>query len=156
MNTRSPSRPTLGDVYRVIMSLLDSKPQHWGLFPPAQVHCREGSEAHRGCRLLPHACMGVKCGTLTRRLSYPSPERRVQKQQQQHVPCLSSVTSPLGREEAHTVRRGARDVIIHSLFATEKCLGSVLGCFCLQAIHLKSKQGWKWGWGMGVGVRGLS
>ena len=77
MNTRSPSLSPRGDIYRVIMSLLESKPQCWGLFPPAQLHCREGSEAGRGCQSLPHACMGLKCGTLTRLRSCPSPERRV-------------------------------------------------------------------------------
>lgn len=41
------------------------------------------------------------------------------QKQQQHDPRLSSVTSKLVREEAHTARRRAWDVTIHSLFATE-------------------------------------
>lgn len=128
------------------MSPLESKPQCWGLFPPAQLHCREGFEAGKGCQSLTHACTGMKCGTMNQAPLLPCPREEGQKQQ--HLgPCLSSVSSqPIGGEAPTTGGR-AREVRIHSLFATE-CLGSVLGCFCLQGIHLKAtEKGQKMGWG---------
>ena len=61
----------------VITSPLESKPQCWGLFPPSQLHCREGFEAGKGCQSLAHACTGMKCGTMNRAPLLPCPERRV-------------------------------------------------------------------------------
>lgn len=142
----TPPHLPRGHWQRPRVTPLESKPPCWGPFSSAHL-CREGFQAWRGCQSLLHACTGVKCGTLARLLS-----RLPREEGQQHRgPCLSSVTSRLIREEAQTAGIRASEVIIHSYFL-QKVPGSVLGCFCLQAIHLKSRRGNRRDTGMGVEV----
>lgn len=97
--------------------------------------------------MLSHACMGMKCGTLTRLLSCPTPERRV-RSKQHSGPCLSSVTSKPVGEEAHNAGRRAREVIIHSLFATESAWNQSLAASGSEQSTYKTEEGTETGWSL--------
>lgn len=107
-----------------------------GPFPLAHLLCREGFQGRRGCQSCPCASTGTQCGALAK------------LQAAARWPCLS--WSPPTQSERHLLLGEGREKF--TVMCYRKCLGSVPGCFCLQAIHLNSQRGDRRGTGKGQGL----
>lgn len=101
-------------------------------FPLAHIPCGgAGLQACRGYQSCPRARTGTKCGTLAMFLSWSTPWMRGRSSG--IMACLSGFP-PHNQSERHLLLEGHEELSF-TVMCYRKCVGSILGCAYLYAIH---------------------